>query len=765
MPSTLQGTTRRRRSRLLGDSSGELSVISTPQVEAVDPPWGGYVPDLDPELTTYQDALDCRSIVARGGQLMMDDGYERIDPNRLPLGGASLVGNPNLTFADANPDTILRSAGNWITDGFVIGQRIEVSDSATNDGTFQVDALTATLITLIVGDTLTAEGPSADIMVSALPPSSVVATLTGNPALTFADANPDTILRAAGSWITDGFAGGQVIGVTGSASNNDSFTIASLTATLITLIASDTLVAEGPTANITVTATSSGAGEAIAALPQHNDNAAVQHRFAITSDENLGHLYELVSSIWTNRAYTNTVAGSVGISGDPANPERTLFDWVYYPLGDFLVFTNDLDNVYKYPDTGSTTSYTEFNAFQFAGANATFRARSVTSYADRVVFLNTVEGLSEFPFRLRWTNISSNPTLDPEITGTGFVDLIEVEGQGLKVMPLGNDAMACYFDNGVVLVRRVFVATQAFSREFVTIGRGLLSSFSVVDLGSGVHFGIFTDGWFFFDATGRWIEAGVRNINGKINHKWKETFYNQLNFDNRDRVVLGLDRTNRFVRISFPTQESPAAGTNVNPDTVWIYDLEQDAVWPDIYPGSQTPNIWGNFDDQVADTAWDDFLATDTWNSSSATWNEFGLRTGRERPTHGSIDGFVFRHSQNLFQRDGTSPSYLWETHVKHRGLPSLMKNTDRLHMSYKRLTDQGGGNPPPVTFTLKSEDARTDTPITQNKGADGTLQIDYVDARQAGNRLGFGVSGQGPVRISSFQFQYIIHGLQEKKD
>lgn len=82
--------------------------------------------------------------------------------------------------------------------------------------------------------------------------SGATAAMTGDPDLTFADADPDTITRAAGSWITDGFEAGMLITVD-SASNDGTFTIASLTATVITLIGSDTLVAEGPTGGHTVT--------------------------------------------------------------------------------------------------------------------------------------------------------------------------------------------------------------------------------------------------------------------------------------------------------------------------------------------------------------------------------------------------------------------------------------------------------------------------------------------------------------------------------
>ncbi len=66
--------------------------------------------------------------------------------------------------------------------------------------------------------------------------------------LTFVDSNPDTITRGAGSFITDGYAAGMLIVVTGTASNNGTFRVAAVVAGTLTLASSETLVAEGPVA-------------------------------------------------------------------------------------------------------------------------------------------------------------------------------------------------------------------------------------------------------------------------------------------------------------------------------------------------------------------------------------------------------------------------------------------------------------------------------------------------------------------------------------
>jgi len=72
--------------------------------------------------------------------------------------------------------------------------------------------------------------------------------------MTFADANPDTITRASGSFITDGYQAGMTINVTGAINllNNGNFVILSLIATVITVDNSAALFAEGPTVGVVI---------------------------------------------------------------------------------------------------------------------------------------------------------------------------------------------------------------------------------------------------------------------------------------------------------------------------------------------------------------------------------------------------------------------------------------------------------------------------------------------------------------------------------
>jgi hypothetical protein len=71
---------------------------------------------------------------------------------------ASISGASTVAFNDADPDTIGRTGGSWITDGFTDGMMLTVLDAedAGNIGTFIIDTAAAALLTLIAEETLTA---------------------------------------------------------------------------------------------------------------------------------------------------------------------------------------------------------------------------------------------------------------------------------------------------------------------------------------------------------------------------------------------------------------------------------------------------------------------------------------------------------------------------------------------------------------------------------------------------------------------------------
>lgn len=139
-----------------------------------------------------------------------------------------------LQFAEvgATGDTITRTVGSFVTDGFAVGDVITVAGSASNNVTGKLAGVSATVLTFDTTD-LANEGPTV---------ASGVITIVGSEELLFAEvgATGDTITRSTGSWVADGFAVGDSVTITGSASNNvTTDAITALSATVMTLGSTD----------------------------------------------------------------------------------------------------------------------------------------------------------------------------------------------------------------------------------------------------------------------------------------------------------------------------------------------------------------------------------------------------------------------------------------------------------------------------------------------------------------------------------------------
>lgn len=123
---------------------------------------------------------------------------------------ARMTGAPSLTFLEvgSGTDTVTRSGGSWIADGFAVGDTVTFSGTGgTNDVTGVITVLTALVMTVSVdlADQTTAN-----------------ASVVGYPTLTFLEVGGtgDTVSRNRGSWVTDGFRTGDLVTFDGTASND-----------------------------------------------------------------------------------------------------------------------------------------------------------------------------------------------------------------------------------------------------------------------------------------------------------------------------------------------------------------------------------------------------------------------------------------------------------------------------------------------------------------------------------------------------------------
>jgi hypothetical protein len=153
--------------------------------------------------------------------------------DRLPLATMSqtthrMTGSPNVTFAEvgATGDTITRAAGSFVTDGFATNDIITITGAVATGGANNIttaDKVTvaASVITLDTDD-LIDEGPIGTV------------SIVGEASLTFA-AGSDAVTRSSGSWLEDGFRIGDSVVVTGTASNDGTYTVAAVNATVLDL--------------------------------------------------------------------------------------------------------------------------------------------------------------------------------------------------------------------------------------------------------------------------------------------------------------------------------------------------------------------------------------------------------------------------------------------------------------------------------------------------------------------------------------------------
>lgn len=77
-------------------------------------------------------------------------GYQTGDgPIKLTAAQAALTGDPSVTFlVTGGDDTITRAAGDWLADGFAVGQTVTFSGTVSNNAAVTVTALTPTIMSV-----------------------------------------------------------------------------------------------------------------------------------------------------------------------------------------------------------------------------------------------------------------------------------------------------------------------------------------------------------------------------------------------------------------------------------------------------------------------------------------------------------------------------------------------------------------------------------------------------------------------------------------
>jgi hypothetical protein len=163
-------------------------------------------------------------------------------------------------LADVDGDTgTLTSAAAGFTGVVAPGDLVIITETGDSKGVYRVISVDSdTVLTLDTSDHpfSSESGIDFDVVYPGmyLQYKNEEITLGAYGDLTFTNADPDTIERETGSWITDGVSIGTTINISGSADNDGTYTVAGVTASTLTLVATDQLINEGPVGGVTVTA-------------------------------------------------------------------------------------------------------------------------------------------------------------------------------------------------------------------------------------------------------------------------------------------------------------------------------------------------------------------------------------------------------------------------------------------------------------------------------------------------------------------------------
>lgn len=465
--------------------------------------------------------------------------------------------------------------------------------------------------------------------------------------------------------------------------------------------------------------------------------------------------------------------GAYPASGDPHGVQ--LFDMAVVPFdgsprtdlsattegGPLLIATNNYDPVYVYAvdeepgvtDSQQNGDYEQLHSL--AGGSAglgDFIARSVELWGDRVNFFNTSENGVRYPRRLRRTAIG-NADPDPANDGSGAIDLEGFSGEGLRVESLGS-VLACYMEDGVAFIRRTGQSASPYIVQEVTNTRGLLSTHSLCNLGGGIHFGLFTDGWFYLTENGEFREVGLANVDGVSTHKWMDTFFNRLNMNLRARIDVRYDHRNRWIWMTLPLDEE------TENNEVWVYDMQGDRLFTRAISATK----FGATNVQLRAAQTVDSLSGSI-DDLLGSVDSYGAAFGVTQMIHGSRTGHVYVHDKdshlevNVISGALQSPGWDYTTVLTGHDYPQELKSAREVFVEsyvYSQLS---------FTSTLQDESGRTSSvslvPSASDVGSVATLVGAH---RFAGAQLQHTLSGNAPFGMRSFRTDLKFEGVRKRR-
>jgi hypothetical protein len=274
-----------------------------------------------------------------------------------------------------------------------------------------------------------------------------------------------------------------------------------------------------------------------------------------------------------------------------------------------------------------------------------------------------------------------------------------------------------------------------------------------------LHFGIFNDGWWSLDSSGRWSKLGrlvLEETKGKAHElsKWEDTFYQDLDWDNKHRIVCVYDKFRQLVRIAY---------TSVNETDnfkILNYHWPTDSCWPGRVGNPVT--MWGMYDVQsAAGTTWGGMGLVLTWGTVLGSWGLYGPEFVEETVVHGGLNGLVYARDFNTITHDGGTPTFTYRTHeISRNESPWLDQTFHRFGLEYMSAT----GSSANVTPFMDNLSVFQTEPLSLGEGLPGQMHTVHAPFRMRGTHHGFWLTGSAPVLIRSMVTEMQLHGSLDRE-
>ena len=190
----------------------------------------------------------------------------------------------------------------------------------------------------------------------------------------------------------------------------------------------------------------------------------------------------------------------------------------------------------------------------FAAISGAPAAREIAVVRDFVVTGNVTYGSATYRSRVRWSAINDATSWT---IGTDQADFQDIPDAGQITGLVGGEF-------GVVLMERAIARMQyvgsplIFTFEKVETNHGCSYPNSVASLGASQVFYLADDGFFMFNGQ-KSIPIGAEKVD--------QFFFDDLDFDNSDRISCTIDPENQVVMWGYPSVN----GTG-DPDRIMVYN-------------------------------------------------------------------------------------------------------------------------------------------------------------------------------------------------